>query len=447
MIAKPIIFKPMPPDLTKVEHGRYAERLKYLRGQSSSISPEEIYLALDPARVEGVTRAQFARWGDRLQAWRNGLILLPLLITWISLGLAVFAYAQTYSVHSGQPFLKQWVDGFPGTGVLVPSFVVVVVVVAVLLAILLVLTVCVQSIKSRAYDRAARLRSWLEDELYTLASTSLVRSLGPGVESKRPQWAVEVHTALSSLNSVLENMKAVIGASQQSFAETIDRFADTYQQQNQSVDRLLQNTHDIEAAITQLLAMKDIYLRLESVLPEMGRHSEIMAQSVVHIADQLANQPQYLSVASEGDVVLNISRVKGQRDFDVFLCYDGKDKLAVKAIAEQLKKHGIKPWLDEWEIAPGMPWQSVLEEQISRIRSVAVFLGQDALGPWQNLELRTLLQEFVERGCPVIPVILPGYDGVDPDLPPFLRSLTWVDFRQKEPDPLERLTWGVTGRR
>lgn len=169
------------------------------------------------------------------------------------------------------------------------------------------------------------------------------------------------------------------------------------------------------------------------------------AQSIVHIADQIANQPQQISIEAQGEV--NVARLEARSDFDVYLCHDSKDTPAVKAIAEQLKQKGIKPWLDEWEIAPGMPWQSVLEQQIARIRSVAVFVGQDGGGPWQNIEQRTILQEFVERGCPVIPVILPGYDGTDPDLPPFLRSFTWVDFRQKEPDPLKTLAWGVTGRR
>ncbi len=33
----------------------------------------------------------------------------------------------------------------------------------------------------------------------------------------------------------------------------------------------------------------------------------------------------------------------------------------------------------------------------------------------------------------------------EPDLPLFLQSLTWVDFRESDPDPLERLIWGITG--
>jgi hypothetical protein len=32
--------------------------------------------------------------------------------------------------------------------------------------------------------------------------------------------------------------------------------------------------------------------------------------------------------------------------FDVFLCHNSEDKSAVREIAQQLVREGIKPWLD-----------------------------------------------------------------------------------------------------
>lgn len=132
--------------------------------------------------------------------------------------------------------------------------------------------------------------------------------------------------------------------------------------------------------------------------------------------------------------------------FDVFLCHNSEDKPQVKRIGKQLKQRGLRPWLDEWELRPGFPWQQILEEQIENIRSAAVFVGRSGIGPWQRRESEAFLNEFVERGCPVIPVILPGASK-KPRLPVFLKSLTWVDFRHDEPDPLDRLIWGITGRK
>jgi len=92
--------------------------------------------------------------------------------------------------------------------------------------------------------------------------------------------------------------------------------------------------------------------------------------------------------------------------FDVFLCYNNADKLAVKKISEQLQDSGLHPWLDEEQLQPGLPWQQIIEEEITQIKAAAVFVSRNGSGPWQKLELDAFLREFVRRGCPVIPVLL-----------------------------------------
>lgn len=132
-------------------------------------------------------------------------------------------------------------------------------------------------------------------------------------------------------------------------------------------------------------------------------------------------------------------------DYDVFMCYDHADKHAVKKVAVALQLRGVLPWLDEWELRPGFPWQPELEKQIKRIKSAAVFVGQSGISPWQNVEIDAFLREFMRRRCAIIPVILPDCKHV-PDLPVFLSGLQWVDFRQYDPNPLKMLVWGITGR-
>ena len=139
-------------------------------------------------------------------------------------------------------------------------------------------------------------------------------------------------------------------------------------------------------------------------------------------------------------------RKRASAEFDVFLCHNGADKPSVRRIADRLEELGILPWLDERELPPGQPWQQLLEKQIEHIRSAAVFVGAAGVGPWQEQELYGFLREFVSRKSPVIPVLLP--DAPDkPELPIFLKAMTWVDFRRQDPDPLSRLIWGITGRR
>ncbi len=64
----------------------------------------------------------------------------------------------------------------------------------------------------------------------------------------------------------------------------------------------------------------------------------------------------------------------------------------------------------------------------------------------RGAQLDAFLQQFVKRSCPVIPVILPGV-GELPELPSFLDLMHRVDFRQDDPDPVDQLIWGITGKK
>ncbi len=177
-----------------------------------------------------------------------------------------------------------------------------------------------------------------------------------------------------------------------------------------------------------------------SILDKEERLTPIR-QSVVQEMDRSADVQRDLSTAA--------SKLQGKieiGDFDVFLCHNAKAKPMVKEIGEKLKEQGILPWLDEWELRPGLSWQQHLEKQIKRIKSVAVFVGKDGMGPWQQKEVEAFLIKFANRKCPVIPVLLPDAQRI-PRLPIFLGSMTWVDFRVQEPDPMQRLIWGITGKR
>jgi len=131
-------------------------------------------------------------------------------------------------------------------------------------------------------------------------------------------------------------------------------------------------------------------------------------------------------------------------EFDVFLCHNSGDKPAVRDLAQQLRERGLRPWLDELELRPGLPWQRVLAEQIQNIPAAVVIVGSP-VGPWQDQELAAFMRQFVRRGCPVIPVLLPGAER--PELPTFLDGMTWVDLAASDPDPLDQLEWGIRGRR
>lgn len=137
---------------------------------------------------------------------------------------------------------------------------------------------------------------------------------------------------------------------------------------------------------------------------------------------------------------------ESERRFDVFLCHNSKDKDSIRKLNTRLKGHKVRTWLDEEQLRPGIPWQDELEAQIQSINTVIVAVGESGTGPWQDVEIRAFLAEFVRRRCPVILVLLPDCKAI-PTLPLFLKLFTWVDLRKSQPDPFKLLLWGVTGKK
>jgi hypothetical protein len=132
-------------------------------------------------------------------------------------------------------------------------------------------------------------------------------------------------------------------------------------------------------------------------------------------------------------------------DFNVFLSHNGNDKPVVRELKRLLALQELKVWLDEDELRPGMPWQQLLEAGIRNSESVAVLVGNDGLGPWEDEEMWGALNLAVNNRTPVIPVLLPG-SPAEPELPMILGSRTWVDLRAGfDSEGIAKLIWGITG--
>jgi len=141
---------------------------------------------------------------------------------------------------------------------------------------------------------------------------------------------------------------------------------------------------------------------------------------------------------------MTTSRPSEKPQFDVFLCHNTEDKPVIWEVYDRLEADGLKPWIDVEHLQPGRVWLEVLGEQVDEIRSVAVCVGESGIGPWQKQEIAAFLAAFIQRGVPVIPVLLLSAPE-RPQLPVFLQNFTWVDFRRQRPDPMDSLIWGVTG--
>ena len=79
-----------------------------------------------------------------------------------------------------------------------------------------------------------------------------------------------------------------------------------------------------------------------------------------------------------------------QFQFDVFLSHSSKDKAVVSAMAERLRKDGLRVWLDDWEIRPGDNIPAKIEEGLEHSRVLVLCMSANAFGSeWTQLEAGT----------------------------------------------------------
>jgi WD40 repeat protein/energy-coupling factor transporter ATP-binding protein EcfA2 len=137
--------------------------------------------------------------------------------------------------------------------------------------------------------------------------------------------------------------------------------------------------------------------------------------------------------------------------YDVFLSHNSADKPIVEELARRLVNEGLNPWLDVWNLIPGAPWQTALEEALAVCATCAVCIGPNGSGAWQNEEMRAAINRRVTdntHGFRVIPVLLPGAErGERSKLPTFLSATTWVEFHGSLDDDgaFHRLVCGIRG--
>ena len=114
--------------------------------------------------------------------------------------------------------------------------------------------------------------------------------------------------------------------------------------------------------------------------------------------------------------------------YDVFLSYNAKDRKAVEAIAAELRKAGIAPFLDTEALHAGHRWQAELEKAVRESEAFAAFCGPHGLGGWQEEEIGLALSRQVkEKTFPVVPILLKG--GDPEHISDLLKQRTWVDLR------------------
>jgi len=110
----------------------------------------------------------------------------------------------------------------------------------------------------------------------------------------------------------------------------------------------------------------------------------------------------------------------------LFISYSSKDRHFVERLAEDLHTHGVKVWLDKWEINVGDSIIEKIEDGIAENDFLAVVLSLNSTqSNWVRKELSAgLIKELNSRSVVVLPILLEKCN-----MPLLLSDKKYADFR------------------
>jgi hypothetical protein len=129
-------------------------------------------------------------------------------------------------------------------------------------------------------------------------------------------------------------------------------------------------------------------------------------------------------------------------EFDIFLSYSSEDATRIEHLRDALQERGVKVWLDRREIRPGDRFRGVLEKDVESSRSVGIVVTKNSLASNWILEE---CERALKHGLRLISLLFE-----DVDLPDFLKSPHYVDFRPNSDydKEIDTLIWPeITGRK
>lgn len=127
----------------------------------------------------------------------------------------------------------------------------------------------------------------------------------------------------------------------------------------------------------------------------------------------------------------------------VFISHSHKDHAFVKHLAEDLERHGIDVWYDEWEMKPGDSLTAKIGEGIKSSGYLVIVLSKNSVSSnWVEKELSLALSDQLARkSIKVIPILRETCEF--PRSFHFLGDTIYADFRGDYDSALKRLLAGI----
>ncbi len=122
----------------------------------------------------------------------------------------------------------------------------------------------------------------------------------------------------------------------------------------------------------------------------------------------------------------NTEKSSVQLEKDLFVSYSSKVKPFVERLASDLMRHGVKIWVDAFEMQIGDSLNRKIQQGISSSGWLGIVLSPDSVAsPWVEKELNAALALELERQSVfVLPLLYR-----ECKIPLFLRDKVYADFR------------------
>ncbi|MBB5830035.1 hypothetical protein [Micromonospora carbonacea] len=198
--------------------GADAERLLVLdhaAGRRDYVALERMLAIEHP--LDQLSELQHSRLRN-LVGWRNAVVLVPLLFTWLVLGWASWRYHEQLKEHpnlSTQPFLVLWEQRFGGE--FIPTFSLTAVLAFAFLTLVLLLTVWAHRRETRSNRELAEVRAQLDEAMSALALATETSSIRPPVSAE--EWAEAAQRVLTEtqrlISAAVEDTRALAESNRQ----------------------------------------------------------------------------------------------------------------------------------------------------------------------------------------------------------------------------------------
>jgi hypothetical protein len=118
----------------------------------------------------------------------------------------------------------------------------------------------------------------------------------------------------------------------------------------------------------------------------------------------------------------------------IFVSYARRDKPFVDRLMRDLSEAGVPLWRDVDDIEPGANWPEQISKALRHAAGLIYVSSEHSeRSPWIQQELR----EVLARSGRVFPIVLD--DEGAKHMPPSLREIQWVDFRENYEGQINRL--------